>query len=191
MTRSISAAAHWLGRHAFPAIAATVVAVGAAGGGIGYAVASQPATAAPASPTSSAGNTTQPAAATLGGRRPMQVFQRALTLLAADTGQTVVTVRGELAAGKSVDQIAGAKAPAIESKILAQLTKLAARAVSAGRMTAAQETTGLAMAKTTVAALMAEPGTKLLQDAQNALQFLQRPGRNHVGSSAATPTPTP
>ena len=99
-------------------------------------------------------------------------------------------MRSQLQAGKSVDDIAGAKAPAIESAILAQVDKLAARAVSAGKITAAQEATGLAMAKTKVEALMAEPGTQLLKDAQKFLQFLQTHAGGHR-SAAATAPPSP
>jgi hypothetical protein len=186
MLRSARSAAHWVGRHAFPAIAATVIVVGAAGAGIGYAVASQHATAAPTSSTSSAANGHRAAAEGRGA----QLLQRALSLLATQTGQSVATVRRELAAGKSVDAIAGLKAPAIESAILAQISKLASRAVSAGRISAAQETAGLAMAKTKIKALMAEPGTQLLKDARNALQFLQGHGLKHSAPPAAT-APTP
>jgi hypothetical protein len=193
MLRSARSAAHWVARHAFPAMAATVIAVGAAGGGIGYAVASQHTTAAP---TSSTSGSTQvaPSPAPTGhsatAARGAQLFQRALSLLATQTGQTVAAVRSELLAGKSVDDIAGAKAPAIASEILAQVTRLAGRAVTAGKITAAQETAGLATAKTKIEALMAEPGTQLLKDARSALQFLHGHGLKHsTPSAAATPTP--
>ncbi|MBJ7594712.1 MAG: hypothetical protein JF886_07595 [Candidatus Dormibacteraeota bacterium] len=194
MLRRVRTAAHRVGRHAFPAAAATVIVLGAAGGGIGYAVASRHSTAAPVSSTSaSTGATTPVGSATpkhaTPAMRGAQVIERVLSLLAAQTGQSVAWVRSQLEAGKSVNDIAGAKAPAIESAILAQINKLAARAVSAGRITAAQETAGLAMAKTKVEALMAEPGTQLLKDAQKFLQFLQTHGAaRHL---AVTPTPTP
>jgi len=189
-------AARWVGRHALPAVAVTAIALGAAGGGIGYAVASQHTTA----PPSSAAGTTMPApssAATgkTSGARAAQLIQRALNLLASQTGQSVASVRSQLEAGKSVDDIAGAKAPAIESSILAEVTKLADRAVSAGRITAAQETAGLAVAKTRIAALMAEPGTQLIKDARGALQFLHGHGARHGAAPAtgapATAAPTP
>ncbi len=192
MVKPVRTAAHWVGRHAFPAIAASVIAVGAAGGGIGYVVASQHSTAAPASsasgptsPTPTAG--AKPKGATAASRGE-QLLQRALGLLAAQTGQSAAAVRSQLEAGKSVDAIAGAKAPAVESAIMAQLSKLAAHAVSAGKITAAQEASGLAMAKTKVEALMAEPGTQLLADAQKFLQLLQSPGAHHHG---AAPSPSP
>jgi hypothetical protein len=94
----------------------------------------------------------------------------------------VASIRAQLAAGKSVDAIAGAKAPAIEAEVLAQLSKLGDRAVKAKKITAAQETMYLALAKTKVAALMAEPGTQLLQDVQKFLAML----RTH---HAAIPSP--
>jgi hypothetical protein len=190
-------AARWVGRHALPAIAVTAIALGAAGGGIGYAVASQHTTTAP--PSSAAG-TTKPvpssaAAGKTSGARAAGLIQRALSLLASQTGQSVASVRSQLEAGKSVDDIAGAKAPAIERSILAQVTKLADRAVSAGRITAAQETAGLAVAKTRIAALMAEPGTQLIKDAGAALQFLHGHGARHGAAPAmgapATAAPTP
>jgi hypothetical protein len=184
-------AAHWLGRHAFPAVAAAVIAVGAAAGGIGYAVASHntaapvSSAAAPASPTQAPTTKGKSAATTRGAA----VIQRALGMLASQTGQTVAAVRSQLEAGKSIDDIAGAKAPAIESEILAQVSKLAARAVTAGKLSAGQEAAGLAAAKTKVAALLAEPGTQLLKDAQKFLQFLQMHGAgHHPAGPAASPS---
>jgi len=196
MVNSIRSATHWVGRHAFPALAATVIAVGAAGGGIGYAVASQHTTATPrpssSASTSPASPSTARGTAAAGTGRGAEIFHHALSILASQTGQTVLAVRHELSAGKSVDAIAGAKAPAIEGQIMALITKLANHAVTAGRITAQQKTAGLAAAKTKVEALMAEPGTQLLNDAQKAIQFLQPRGVKHgAPSSAASPTPTP
>jgi hypothetical protein len=107
-------------------------------------------------------------------------------MLSKETGQSVASIRAQLASGKSVDAIAGSKAPAIQAQILAQLTKLGDRAVAAKKITAAQETMYFALAKTKVAALMAEPGTQLMQDVQKFLQMLElhRP-------AAATPAPAP
>jgi hypothetical protein len=179
-------AVRWTGRHAFPALAATVVAVGAAGGGIGYAVASQH-TAVPAA-TSAA--TPSPASGPLkgggaGATRAPGLLQRALQMLATQTGQSVAAVRSQLAAGKSIDEIAGSKAAAIQNEILAAITKVADRAVKRGRITPAQESADLAMARTRISALLAEPGTQLLKDAQNALRFLQGHGaRPHPAPTA-------
>ncbi len=193
MVKSFRSATHWVGRHAFPVVAATVIAVGAAGGGIGYAVASQHSTAptAASTPPSTGATPTagvKPKAGTAASRGA-QMLQHALSLLAAQTGQDEASVRSQLEAGKSINAIAGSKAPAVESAILGQVTKLAAHAVSAGRITAAQEASGLAMAKTRVEALMAEPGTQLLKDAQKFLQLLQTAGGHHAG--ATTPAPSP
>lgn len=190
MLRFVRSSAHWVGRHAFPVIAAGVIAVGAAGGGIGYAVASH-GTAVPLSSTSApAGSAPAPATKhkAVTATRGAALIHRALSLLASQTGQTVASVRSQLEAGKSIDDIAGAKAPAIESEILAQVSRLAARAVTAGKITAAQETTALATAKTKIEALMAEPGTQLLKDAQHFLQFLPGAG-HHPAAAAAAPSP--
>ena len=186
MLRFASRASQWVGRHAFPVIAAGVIVVGAAAGGIGYAVASQHPTAAP---LSSAASPTSPATPKhkAAGNRGAAVIQRALALLASQTGQSVAAVQSQLSAGKSIDDIAGAKAPAIEAEILAQVNKLASRAVTAGKITAAQEATDLAMVKTRVEALMAEPGTQLLSDAQTLLQFLQA----HSGHRGSRTSPAP
>jgi hypothetical protein len=188
-------AARWVGRHALPAVAVTAIALGAAGGGIGYALASQHTTTAPASSAAGATKAAPSSAATrkTSAARAALLIQHALSLLASQTGQSVASVRSQLEAGKSVDDIAGAKAPAIESSILAQVTKLADRAVSAGRITAAQETAGLAVAKTRIAALMAEPGTQLIKDARSALQFLHAHGAKHgaVPATGAPPTTAP
>jgi hypothetical protein len=194
MLTVVRTAAHWVGRHAFPAAAASVIALGAAGGGIGYAVASQHASAAPVSSAAGSSAPTAPSStpAKKGAARASRgaaLVQHALSLLAAQTGQSVTSVRSQLQAGKSIDDIAGAKAPAVESAILAQVGKLAARAVTAGKISAAQEATGLAMAKTKVEALMAEPGTQLLQDVQKFLQFLNNHAATHHAGATAAPSP--
>jgi hypothetical protein len=185
----IRTAARWVGRHAFPAAAATVLVAGAAAGGIGYSIAGGHAAAAPISAT--APSTTHPPVtgkarphAGTAASRGQALINGALSMLSKETGQSVASIRAQLAAGKSVDAIARAKAPAIQAQILAQLTKLGDRAVAAKKITAAQETMYLALAKTKVSALMAEPGTQLMQDVQKFLQMLQlhRP-------AAATPAP--
>jgi hypothetical protein len=189
MLRFASGAANWAGRHAFPVIAASVVAIGAAGGGIGYAVASQhtpaPASAAvPASPSPAAPSSSKPRVS-----RAQALVQRALRLLAAQTGQSVAAVQSQLAAGKSIDDIAGSKAPVIESQILAAVTKIADRAVKNGRLTAAQEAADLALAKTRIDTLMAAPGTQLAANAQGALQFFQGLGRKSAAPPTSSPSP--
>lgn len=186
----VRSAARSLGRHAFPAAAATVLVVGAAAGGVGYSIAAGHASAAPISSTAPSTTTHPPATGKArahsgtAASRGQALVNRALSMLSKETGQSVASIRAQLAAGKSVDAIAGAKAPAIQAQILAQLTKLGDHAVAAKKITAAQETTYLALAKTKVAALMAEPGTQLMQDVQKFLQMLQmhRP-------AAATPAP--
>ncbi|HWF58328.1 MAG TPA: hypothetical protein VG520_08250 [Candidatus Dormibacteraeota bacterium] len=178
-------------------IAASALVVGVTGAGIGYAVAGQGATAATTSPAPVTAGSTKlaplPGAGAISGPGSAQVaraVRQTLNAIANEIGQSVTTIRGELASGKSIDQIAGAKAPAIESRIVAQFTKLAGRAVSAGKITTTQETSILAMAKTKVAALMAEPGTQLLKDARGDFQFLKGNGARHLPPpAAAAPTP--
>jgi hypothetical protein len=192
MPTFVRSATRWVSRHAFPAAAAAVIAVGAAGAGIGYAVAAQHNSPASSTPTPSA--TLSPGTAGRSGAvsRAEKLLQSALGLLASQTGQSVAAVRSQLEAGKSIDDIAGARAPAIESSILAQVTKIAGRAVSAGRITAAQETAGLAIAKTKIEALMAEPGTQLLINAKQAFQFLQQlVPRGAARPTAPSPSPSP
>jgi hypothetical protein len=178
----VRSAAQWVGRHAFPAAAATVLVVGAAAGGIGYSIAGGHAASAPISAT--APSTTHPPATAkakpkakphtgTAASRGQALINKALSMLSKETGQSVASIRAQLAAGKSVDAIAGAKAPAVQAQILAQLTKLGDRAVAAKKITPAQETMYLALAKTKVTALMAEPGTQLMQDVQKFLQMLQ------------------
>ncbi len=188
-------ATRWAGRHAIPAAAATAIVLGAAGGGIGYAISGQHATASAASPATSSplGGGRVRAGAAAPAARAEQLMQRALGLLAKETGRTVAAVRSQLQAGLSVDQIADAKAPAIESAILTQIKKVADRAVTAGRITATQETAGLAAVKSKVDALMAEPGTQLLKDAQGLIQGIQgiqgRHGPKTGAPAAAAPSP--
>ncbi|MEO8899568.1 MAG: hypothetical protein ABI352_04260 [Candidatus Dormibacter sp.] len=174
----LRSAALWVGRHTFPVAAATVLVVGAAAGGVGYSIAGGHATAAPVSTTAPA--TTHPAATGksklhtgTAASRGQALIAKALSMLSTQTGQSLASIRTQLAAGKSVDAIAGANAPAIQAQVLAQLTKLGDRAVKAKKITTAQETMYLALAKTKVASLMAEPGTQLLQDVQKFLQMLQ------------------
>lgn len=188
MPSFIRHAASWAGRHTFPVLAAAVIAVGAAGGGIGYAVASQhstPIASTPApSPSPSGGAAHRRKGAGSG------IIDRALAMLAQQTGQSVASIRSQLAAGKSVDQVAGAQAPAIESEIMSAITKLADRAVAAGRITSAQEATDLAAVKTRLDALLAAPGTQLVADLRADLQFLH--GLHGApGVSPASPSPTP
>jgi hypothetical protein len=101
-------------------------------------------------------------------------------------------VRSQLQAGKSVNDIAGAKASVIQGQILAEITTLADRAVQAGRITAAQEAAGLAAAKTRIASLLAEPGTQFIKDVKQLLHILKH--HAPAGSGApplAAPSPSP
>jgi hypothetical protein len=186
MLTFVRSAAHWLGRHSFPAAATAVLVLGAAGGGIGYSIAAHPAAApvsSSAAPASHPPARAKPRSGTAASRG-QALITKALGMLSKDIGQPVASIRTQLAAGKSINDIAGAiKAPAVQTQILAQITKLGDRAVKAGKISSTQESTYLALAKTKVAALMAEPGTQLLQDVQKFLQMLP----THRPSEAPTP----
>jgi hypothetical protein len=187
MLTLIRSATHWVGRHSLPAAAATVLVLGAAGGGIGYSIASHT-TAAPLS--SSAPSASQPPATAkahsgTAASRSQALITKALGLLSKAIGQPVASIRAQLAAGKSINDIAGSKASAVEAQILAEITKIGDRAVKAGKINATQESTYLALAKTKVAALMAEPGMKLMQDVQKFLQFLQTQRHTATASPAS------
>jgi hypothetical protein len=201
MPRFISGAAHWVARHSFAAAAAAVLVVGAAGGGVGYAVAGQhnptaastgPSGSAPVSPSTPPTRSRPRPAAGAATARGQTLLAGALGLIAKQTGLPVATVRKDLAGGQSVDQIAGANAPAVASQIMASITTLADRARNAGRITAAQESAGLALATSRLSALLAKPGPQLIEDLQSLLQFLPARALPRVTPPpAATAPPTP
>jgi hypothetical protein len=169
--------AHWVGRHSLPAAAATVVVVAAAGGGIGYTVAGQhTATAASTSTTPAGGSATRPSTGPSSKSRPGEaVIARMVKRLAAEINVPVATVRTELKTKSINDVVAAAgKDPAtIEAGIMAQLQARGDRAVTAGRITAQQETTWLAMAKPEVEKLMAEAPAQRTTDIRTLLQTLR------------------
>ncbi|MHB8717851.1 MAG: hypothetical protein ACYDAC_03020 [Candidatus Dormibacteria bacterium] len=162
MTSFVRTPLRWLGRHAIPALGVTLIAGAAAGGGITYALTSQPAAAAsPATPAPLAhGDHARQGMATPGLAREV------LALVVKDTGQSAATIRADLASGKSLDQVAGASATTLENDIVRTIV---AR-LSAHRATgsAAPGTSTLeARVRTRVHALMAEPGTQLLKELQH------------------------
>jgi hypothetical protein len=169
-----------------------VLVVGAVGGGIGYSLAGQHAAAAPTASTST--NHLPPptgkarVAAAPGGKK---IVDGAISMLATQTGQSVASIRDQLVTGKSIDAIAGAQAPAVESEIIAAITKLTDKAVKTGKISAAQESAGLATVKTRVEALMAEPGTPLVKDMDKLVQaLLAQPAAGAQPAPPTSPTPT-
>ena len=75
--------------------------------------------------------------------------------VARQTGQTVAQVRAELRSGKSLDDIAGAKAQAVRDAVLDTVTRCLDALRTAGRITQAQETRMLARTRTRITTLMA------------------------------------
>ncbi|HXA29178.1 MAG TPA: hypothetical protein VN193_10585 [Candidatus Angelobacter sp.] len=74
--------------------------------------------------------------------------RQVLSIAVSVTGQTRQQILDQLRAGKTLDQIAGSKAPAIESQALAKLKTALDKRVSAGKLDAAKEQTMLDRAKT-------------------------------------------
>ena len=100
-----------------------------------------------ASPTASP----SPSAAAPGqGHRPggpaMVAVRALIQITAKDTGQTPQQVQQALQSGKSIDDIAGSKAPQIKTDALAALKTALDKRVAAGKLTSSQETTILAAA---------------------------------------------
>ena len=194
----LRSATRWVGQHSLPAAAVTVLLLGAAGGGVGYALAAQPTAAAPVSPTAPtphSPSTTAPAAkakpkgaASAAGGAGQALLDRALEKLSAELGVPVATLRTELKT-QSIDHVvtAAGKDPAvIEQDILAQLKTRADKAVAAGRITAQQEQAFLGRAKAEVDKLLADPPAQRAADLKTLLQALRA---RHAASPAATPAP--
>lgn len=123
-------------------VATVAAAAGAGVAQLGAAapVAAQVATAtAPSSPSPSGASTpaAHPALKAILGRA---LHHRLVVATAAATGQTVAQVRAELAAGKSLDDIAGTKVAAIEKAVGDGVKDRLDKAVAKDRITAAQET---------------------------------------------------
>ncbi|MDQ2960473.1 MAG: hypothetical protein M3R48_05415 [Candidatus Dormibacteraeota bacterium] len=185
MISLIRSAAGWTAQHALPAVAATVVVAAAAGGGITYAVAShntpsttttQPST--PAAPATHAKKTG-------GSSERRAAAEKLLALVTTDTGQTLASIESQLQGGSSMNQVAGANATKLESDVMAALKTALDHRVTAGKLTATQESADLARAKTYLDKLMAEPGTALLKQ----LQHLRQGTGSRLGTAAPATTP--
>lgn len=165
-------AARWVRRHALPVATASVVVLGAAGGGIGYSLSGQRATAAPVSATT---GTSASATAPAKPRRAAgeALIAGALKQLSTLTGVPVAEIRRQLAAGSPIDTIAGDKAETVESAILDRVTKLADRAVKAGKVTKAQEQSFLSAAPAEIEKLMADGGAQRRADLRELVKMLR------------------
>jgi hypothetical protein len=125
-----------------------MLAVGAAGG-----VAVHAAIASPSATFTASTATPSPSNHAGGGReclppKLMSIANKVLDVAAGVTGQSRDQILAQLRAGKTLDQIAGDKASAIESQVLATLKSRLDERVGAGRLSADAETKLLAAAKT-------------------------------------------
>ena len=181
MLENARRAARWVTRHSVPVATASVLVLGAAGGGIGYSLAGQRAAASDISATnvaSTTGTSAAPAAPTKPRAAAGQaVLAEALKRLSTLTGVPVAEVHKELATGSSIDTIAGDKEETVEQEILTRLTKLGDRAVKAKKITAAQEKAFLDAAPAELEKLMADSGADRAKDLRALLQAL----RAHAG----------
>lgn len=159
MTSATARLAHLMTRRI--AIAAVIVTLaGAAAGAAALAVMhpSAPAPAAGRLTASTAAQTPSSAAGAKGGHHHRSVLALAvIRATASETGLSLQTIRKDLRAGQTLDQIAGSKAAAVEHDVLAALQARLDKAVDAGKITKAQEAARLARAKTRIEALMSTP----------------------------------
>lgn len=77
-----------------------------------------------------------------------------------ETGLSPATVRTDLRSGKTLDEIAGAKAPAVLNDVLANVQARLQKAVTAGRLTTTAEAKQLARVKSRLQLLMSRNLTK-------------------------------
>lgn len=158
MTQFKARLAHLMTRRI--AVAASIVTLaGAAAGGAAIAVVhgSGPAPAAGRLTASTEPQTPSSTAGAKGGRHRPALALAVVRATAKETGLSPKTIRQDLRAGQTLDQIAGAEAGAVEHDVLAALQARLEKAVAAGRITKDQEAARLATAKTRVEALMSAP----------------------------------
>jgi hypothetical protein len=159
-------------------VAITAVALVVAGGATAAAVI--PAVAAP---SSTSAPSTAPATPHHGTKTPGKhhghPIARALVRASAkETGLPVKTVLKDLAAGQTLNQIAGGKVSAVENDVLTAMQKRLDRAVDHGKITKQQEADLLAKAKTRIEQLMGEDLSKAFHGAA--------PGQTKPGTATAT-----
>jgi hypothetical protein len=119
------------------------VTVHSATAGTTLTAAAAAATPSPSASPGSGGNVCRPVKALrLGAARQV------LSIAASVTGQTEQQITDQLRAGKTLNQVAGGKASAIETQALAKLKSALDGRVSSGKLSAAQEQTMLDKAKT-------------------------------------------
>ena len=192
MTSFAGRSFRWVGRHAIPAVAVTLIVGAAAGGGITYAMTS-------AQPAATKSATPAPTAGTATNGRGAPFVRQLVAMVAKDTGVKVATIRADLANGESLDQIAGANATKVENDIVTALTTALSKRVpnaAAFGSRFAHGTSAQTAIRARVHALMAEPGTQLLQQLaqrRGVAGPLTSPGaaKRSRTRTRATPSPSP
>jgi hypothetical protein len=99
------------------------------------------------------------------GRVALALVRAAVRATVRETGLSAATVTRDVRTGKTLDQIAGAKHPAVEQDVLALVLQRLNRAVARHRITAQQEQQVLANAKSALDKLMSSDLSKRLHNA--------------------------
>lgn len=140
--------------------------------------------------TSTASRTATPSPAPAGGaaaaghkgkgiRAAVGAMKKLIAITAADTGQTADQVKAALKPGKSLDDIAGAKAATVRADALKALTAYLDAQVKAGKLTAEKEKGILARAPAMLDKVMAKHHTPG-----------EHKGKGRGGRAGASPSPT-
>ena len=142
-------------RHVVMAAIVTALAAGAAGGGIGYTVFHS---------SSATSSSTRPSPSVSGRRAPGgrdRMVAVLIQLVANDTHQSRQQVLAQLREGRTLDEIAGMEASAVEQQALSRLQARLDAAVQAGKLTQAQEQRRLAGRRAALETILSTPGTQL------------------------------
>jgi len=170
-------------RHVLAVGICAAVATVSAGAGIGYALTASPAPA--ATPVSAAfaaqSSAGAPTAAARHRLHRAPILRTLMAETARETGMTRQAVVAALRSGKSLNDIAGSHSAAVQQAVLAKIKTRLDKAVSAHKITAAQETKLLSNATARIQKLMSAPGTDLRPHAH-------RRAGPRTGSAASTST---
>ena len=142
------------------AIAASIVTLAGAGAGaaaVAVVHASGHAPAAGALTASTAASTPSSSASAKGRHHRTALALAVVRATARETGLSAKSIRKDLRSGQTLDHIAGGKAGAVEQDVLSALTSRLDTAVAAGKITAAQESSRVAKARTRIETLMSTP----------------------------------
>lgn len=159
-----SAARHTVGaarRHVVTTGVVGALLTGSMGAGAAFALSSHSVQAASSTAAPEADALAAAAEPGRGHGREAFAFRALVRLVATETNQTAKAVIDQLRAGKSLDQIAGAKAASIRQQVLDRLKVRLDKAVANKRITQAQADQRLAAWKTRLEKLMSTSGTSL------------------------------